>query len=55
MSHLLDTNVLSELWRKQPDAEVVQSVKSRPASVLHLSVLSVGDAGWTKFNPGTNA
>lgn len=30
MIHLLDTNVLSELWRKQPDAEVVQWVKGRP-------------------------
>ncbi len=43
MSYLLDTNVLSELRRKRPDAQVVQWVESRPASVLYLSVLSVGE------------
>lgn len=43
MSYLIDTNVLSELRRKQPSAQVVQWVESRPASVLYLSVLSVGE------------
>jgi toxin FitB len=43
VSYLLDTNVLSELRRKQPDAQVVHWVESRPASVLYLSVLSVGE------------
>lgn len=43
MSYLLDTNVLSELRRKRPDAQVVQWVESRPGSVLYLSVLSVGE------------
>jgi toxin FitB len=35
--------VLSELRRKQPDAQVVHWVESRPARVLYLSVLSVGE------------
>ena len=43
MSYLLDTNVLSELRRKRPDTHVVAWVESRPASVLYLSVLSVGE------------
>lgn len=43
MSYLLDTNVLSELRRKQPDANVVEWVEGRPPSTLYLSVLSVGE------------
>ena len=43
MSYLLDTNVLSELRRKQPDRHVVSWMESRPASALYLSVLSVGE------------
>lgn len=43
MSYLLDTNVLSELRNKQPSRHVVSWVESRPAGVLYLSVLSVGE------------
>ncbi len=43
MSYLLDTNVLSELRRKTPDAGVVAWMASRPASTLYLSVLTLGE------------
>lgn len=43
MSYLLDTNVLSELRRKVPDAGVVSWFAQRPASTLYLSVLSLGE------------
>ena len=42
MSHLLDTNVLSELRRKTPYAGVVAWFSRRPASSLFLSVLTLG-------------
>ncbi len=43
MSYLLDTNVLSELCRKTPDAGVVEWFSRRPASTLYLSVLTLGE------------
>jgi predicted nucleic acid-binding protein len=43
MSYLLDTNVLSELRRKQPDAGVSVWIAQRPASTLYLSVLTLGE------------
>lgn len=43
MSYLLDTNVLSELRRKTPDAGVVAWMAIRPASTLYLSVLTLGE------------
>ena len=43
MSYLIDTNVLSELRRKQADSNVVAWVKARPRQSLHLSVLSLGE------------
>ncbi|HEY0295741.1 MAG TPA: type II toxin-antitoxin system VapC family toxin [Bordetella sp.] len=43
MSYLLDTNVLSELRRRKPDAQVVQWMKERPATTLYLSVLTLGE------------
>ncbi len=43
MSYLLDTNVLSELRRKTPDAGVVEWFSLRPASTLYLSVLTLGE------------
>ena len=43
MSYLLDTNVLSELRRKTPDAGVVEWFSDRPASTLYLSVLTLGE------------
>lgn len=43
MSYLLDTNVLSELRRKIPAANVVNWFAKRPASTLFLSVLTLGE------------
>ncbi len=43
MSYLLDTNVLSELRRKSPDAGVVEWFSGRPATTLYLSVLTLGE------------
>ena len=43
MSYLLDTNVLSELRRKTPDAAVLEWFTRRPASTLYLSVLTIGE------------
>lgn len=43
MSYLLDTNVLSELRRRQPDANVVAWFAKRPPSTLYLSVLTLGE------------
>ncbi|MBT9460426.1 MAG: type II toxin-antitoxin system VapC family toxin [Rugosibacter sp.] len=43
MSYLLDTNVLSELRRKAPNAGVVAWFARRPASTLFLSVLTLGE------------
>lgn len=43
MSYLIDTNVLSELRRKSPDAGVVDWFSQRPPTTLHLSVLTLGE------------
>lgn len=43
MSYLIDTNVISELRRKMPDEGVVSWLETRPASVLHISVLTLGE------------
>lgn len=43
MSYLIDTNVLSELRRPKPAAEVVAWFKDRPAASLYLSVLTLGE------------
>ena len=43
MSYLIDTNVLSELRRKVPDARVVDWFSQRPAGTLYLSVLTLGE------------
>ena len=43
MSYLVDTNVLSELRRRDPDARVVQWMAHRPATTLYLSVLTLGE------------
>lgn len=43
MSCLIDTNVLSELRRKQADARVVAWMQARPRQSLYLSVLSLGE------------
>ena len=43
MSYLIDTHVLSELRRKQPDAHVIAWFTGRAAQSLFLSVLTLGE------------
>jgi predicted nucleic acid-binding protein len=43
LSYLIDTNVLSELRRREPDAQVVAWMQARPRQSLYLSVLSLGE------------
>lgn len=43
MSYLIDTNVLSELRKRQADANLVAWVRARPRESLYLSVLSLGE------------
>jgi hypothetical protein len=43
LSYLIDTNVLSELRRKQPDPNVVAWMQVRPRPSLFLSVLTLGE------------
>lgn len=43
MSYLVDTNVLSELRRKQPQPQVVAWFTNRPRQTLYLSVLTLGE------------
>jgi predicted nucleic acid-binding protein len=42
-SYLLDTNVLSELRKPDPDSRVRAWIGSVPADALYLSVLAVGE------------
>jgi hypothetical protein len=41
--YLIDTNVISELRRRQPEPRVVEWFERRPARMLYLSVLSLGE------------
>ena len=43
MSYLIDTNVLSELRRKEPNPRVVAWLQARPRQSLFLSVLTLGE------------
>lgn len=43
MSYLVDTNVVAELARRQPDPRVVAWFKEVPDAALHLSVLTIGE------------
>jgi predicted nucleic acid-binding protein len=43
LSYLIDTNVMSELRRKQPDPRVVAWFNARPCQSLYLSVLTLGE------------
>jgi hypothetical protein len=43
LSYLIDTNVLSELRRKNPNPGVVSWFTQRPATTLYLSVLTLGE------------
>ena len=40
---LLDTNVISELVRPRPDANVTRWIRSTDEELLHLSVLTIGE------------
>lgn len=41
--YLIDTNVISELRRREPDPRVVQWFERKPAGLLYMSVLSLGE------------
>ncbi|HBA65214.1 MAG TPA: VapC toxin family PIN domain ribonuclease [Methylococcaceae bacterium] len=43
MSYLIDTNVLSELRRREPNQGVIEWFEQRPATTLYLSVLTLGE------------
>ncbi len=43
MSYLVDTNVISELRRREPDPGVVDWFGQRPSTGLFLSVLTLGE------------
>jgi hypothetical protein len=43
VSYLIDTSVIYELARTQPDPRVVEWFKTIPDSALYLSVLSLGE------------
>jgi predicted nucleic acid-binding protein len=43
LSYLIDTNVLSELKKKFPNPVVVDWFESKPASILYISVLTLGE------------
>jgi predicted nucleic acid-binding protein len=43
VSYLLDTNVISELARPQPDSSISAWFASVPDETLHLSVLTLGE------------
>lgn len=41
--YLIDTNVISELRRREPEPRVVQWFERKPAGLLYMSVLSLGE------------
>ena len=43
MTFLLDTNVLSETRKRQPDAGVIEWVTATPSERLYVSVLTLGE------------
>jgi tRNA(fMet)-specific endonuclease VapC len=43
MKYLLDTNVISELIKKQPEPRVVQWVDEQEQELLYLSVITIGE------------
>lgn len=43
MSYLIDTNVLSELRRRDHNKGVIEWFEQRPATTLYLSVLTLGE------------
>jgi hypothetical protein len=43
LSYLVDTNILSELRRRQPNPGVSAWIAGRPSAGLYISVLSLGE------------
>lgn len=43
MSYLVDTNILSELRRREPNLGVSAWITGRPSAGLYISVLSLGE------------
>jgi predicted nucleic acid-binding protein len=43
MTYLLDTNVLSETWKANPDKNVVDWLRAIPSEKLYISVLVIGE------------
>lgn len=43
MKYLLDTCLISELVKKEPDASVIQWLDQQEESTLYLSVLTIGE------------
>lgn len=43
MTYLIDTNALSELRRKEPNAGVAEWFSQRPATTLFVSALTLGE------------
>jgi toxin FitB len=43
VSYLVDTNVVAELTRREPDPRVVAWFREVPDAALHLSVLTLGE------------
>jgi predicted nucleic acid-binding protein len=43
MSYLIDTNILSELRRREPNQGVLEWFEQRPATTLYLSALTLGE------------
>jgi predicted nucleic acid-binding protein len=43
MSYLIDTNVLSELRKKQVNQQVLQWANNTPLELMYVSVLSLGE------------
>jgi toxin FitB len=43
VSYLLDTNVLSETRKRQPDARVTDWITETPPERMHVSVLTLGE------------
>lgn len=43
MSYLLDTNVISETIRRQPNKSVIGWLEQVPSDLLHVSVLTLGE------------
>lgn len=43
MSYLIDTNVLSEMFRLDPHKKIVKWFESIPESLIYISVLTIGE------------